>query len=84
MWPEYFAISYRNPRNGALEGIDIDMARALAAGSASLRFVETNFADSWTGWNAPIATCQRRAGAAGAAGAGRLLPPHPAPARSMA
>lgn len=31
MWPEYFAISYQNPRNGELEGIDIDMARALAA-----------------------------------------------------
>ncbi len=46
IWPEYFAISYRNPRNSELEGIDIDMARALANRlSVSLRFVETNFAD---------------------------------------
>jgi ABC-type amino acid transport substrate-binding protein len=45
MWPEYFAISYRNPRNSELEGIDIDMARALAARlGVTLRFVETNFA----------------------------------------
>lgn len=46
MWPEYFAISYRNPHNGVLEGIDIDMARALAARlGLALRFVETNFAE---------------------------------------
>ncbi|MFZ4408112.1 MAG: substrate-binding periplasmic protein [Paracraurococcus sp.] len=46
MWPEYFAISYRNPRNGALEGIDIDMARALADRlGLALRFVETNFTE---------------------------------------
>ncbi|WP_431270338.1 substrate-binding periplasmic protein [Dankookia sp. P2] len=46
MWPEYFAISYRNPRNGVLEGIDIDMARALAARlGLGLRFVETSFAE---------------------------------------
>ncbi len=31
IWPEYFAITYRNPRNSELEGID--MARALAANS---------------------------------------------------
>ena len=46
MWPEYFAISYRNPRNGELEGIDIDMARALAARlSVRLAFVETSFSE---------------------------------------
>ncbi len=46
MWAEYFAISYRNPRNGELEGIDIDMARALATRlSVRLAFVETNFAE---------------------------------------
>lgn len=45
IWPDYFAISYRNPRNGTLEGIDIDMARAFAARlGLGLRFVETNFA----------------------------------------
>ena len=46
IWPDYFAISYRNPRNNELEGIDIDMARALADHlRVSLRFVETNFAE---------------------------------------
>lgn len=30
IWPDYFAISYRNPRTFKLEGIDIDMAHALA------------------------------------------------------
>ncbi len=46
IWPEYFAITYRNPRNSELEGIDIDMARALAARlGVSLRFVETNFSE---------------------------------------
>ncbi len=49
MWPEYFAISYRNPRNSELEGIDIDMARALAGRlGVTLRFVETNFAEFMT------------------------------------
>lgn len=46
IWPDYFAISYRNPRNRELEGLDIDMARALA-GRLGVRptFVETNFAE---------------------------------------
>lgn len=44
MWPDYFAISYRNSRNSELEGLDIDLARALAARlSVRLGFVETNF-----------------------------------------
>lgn len=30
-WPDYFGLSWRNPRGGELEGLDIDMARALAA-----------------------------------------------------
>ena len=46
VWPDYFAISFRNPRNGELEGLDIDMARILAA---RLRvrptFVDTSFAE---------------------------------------
>lgn len=46
MWPEYFAISFRNPRNAELEGIDIDLARDFARRlSVSLAFVETNFRD---------------------------------------
>lgn len=45
IWPDYFAISYRNPRNGSLEGIDIDMARAFAERlHLRLDFVDTNFA----------------------------------------
>ncbi len=45
IWPEYFAISYQNPRNGELEGIDIDMARILAARlRVRLTIVPTNFA----------------------------------------
>ena len=44
IWPDYFAISFRNPRNSELEGLDIDLARALAARlSVRLAFVETNF-----------------------------------------
>ncbi len=44
IWPEYFAISYRNPRNGEMEGLDIDMARALATRlEVGLGFHETNF-----------------------------------------
>ena len=46
IWPEYFAMSFRNPRNGDLEGLDIDMARALATRlSVRLSFVETNFVE---------------------------------------
>lgn len=46
IWPDYFAISYRNPRNGEMEGLDIDMARALARRlQVRLRHVETNFAE---------------------------------------
>jgi ABC-type amino acid transport substrate-binding protein len=45
IWPDYFAISYRNPRNGALEGIDIDMAQAFAQRlGVRLQFVDTSFA----------------------------------------
>ncbi len=46
IWPDYFAISYRNPRNGRLEGIDIEMAEALARRlGVRLDFVETSFAE---------------------------------------
>jgi ABC-type amino acid transport substrate-binding protein len=44
IWPDYFAISFRNPRTGALEGIEIDLARALAERlGVQLHFVETDF-----------------------------------------
>lgn len=42
IWPDYFAISYRNPRTGELEGVDIDMARAFADSLG----VQANFVDS--------------------------------------
>jgi ABC-type amino acid transport substrate-binding protein len=44
IWPEYHAISFRNPRNSELEGLDIDLARALAARLlVRVTFVDTNF-----------------------------------------
>lgn len=44
IWPGYFAITYRSPRTGELEGIDIDLARAFAADlGVKATFVETSF-----------------------------------------
>ena len=44
IWPEYYAISYKNPRTGQLEGIDIDVAKELAGElKAQLEFVESGF-----------------------------------------
>ena len=43
-YPGYYAISFRNPQTQQLEGIDIDLANALAKGlGADIQFVETNF-----------------------------------------
>ncbi|WP_155801785.1 ABC transporter substrate-binding protein [Magnetospirillum molischianum] len=45
IWPDYYSITYRNPRTGTLEGIDIDMARALAADlGVTVAFIESSFA----------------------------------------
>ncbi|WP_067984055.1 ABC transporter substrate-binding protein [Neptuniibacter pectenicola] len=45
-WPDYFAISYKNPRTGRLEGIDIDMAREFAVSmGVKLTFVESSFSN---------------------------------------
>lgn len=47
IWPDYYSISFRNPRTQELSGIDIDMARALAKdlGIASApQFVDSSFA----------------------------------------
>ncbi|MDX2103314.1 MAG: amino acid ABC transporter substrate-binding protein [Alphaproteobacteria bacterium] len=45
IWPAYYAISWRNPRNGQLEGIDIDLSQALAADlKVAVRYVESSFA----------------------------------------
>ncbi len=44
IWPEYYAISYKNPKTGQLEGIDIDIAREFAGElKAQLEFVESSF-----------------------------------------
>lgn len=45
IWPDYFTITYRNPRTGQLEGIDIDMATALADSlGVKPTFVDSSFA----------------------------------------
>lgn len=45
IWPDYYGISYRNPKTQQLEGIDIDMARALAHDlNVAVRFVDSSFA----------------------------------------
>jgi len=44
IWPEYYAITYKNPKTGQLEGIDIDVAQELAKElGAKLEFVESSF-----------------------------------------
>ncbi|WP_431281779.1 substrate-binding periplasmic protein [Humitalea sp. 24SJ18S-53] len=46
IWPEYYAISWRNPRNGEMEGLDAEMAQALADRlGVRLQFVETHFVE---------------------------------------
>lgn len=45
VWPDYYGISYRNPKTRELIGIDIDMAHALAADlGVEVHFVESSFA----------------------------------------
>lgn len=45
IWPDYFGISYRNPKTQQLSGIDIDMAQALAKDlGVQARFVDSSFA----------------------------------------
>jgi cyclohexadienyl dehydratase len=45
IWPDYFGISYRNPKTQQLEGIDIDLAQAFAKDlGASVKFVDSSFA----------------------------------------
>lgn len=44
IWPDYYSISYRDPRTGILEGIDVEMARALARDlGVTVRFVDSGF-----------------------------------------
>lgn len=44
IWPDYYGVSYRNPKTRTLTGIDVEMAGALAADlGVGLRFVESAF-----------------------------------------
>lgn len=45
IWPDYYGISYRNPKTLALSGIDIDLARELAKDlGVGVRFEDSSFA----------------------------------------
>jgi ABC-type amino acid transport substrate-binding protein len=45
IWPNYFAISYRNPRTGLLQGIDIELSKAFAQDlGVAVELVDTDFA----------------------------------------
>ncbi len=45
IWPDYYGISYRNPKTQQLHGIDIDMAQLLARDlGVRLHFVDSSFA----------------------------------------
>jgi ABC-type amino acid transport substrate-binding protein len=45
IWPDYFGISYRDPKTQQLSGIDIDMAKALGRElGARVDFVDSSFA----------------------------------------
>lgn len=45
VWPDYYGISFRNPRTQELTGVDVDNARALAAAlNVAVRFVDSSFA----------------------------------------
>lgn len=44
IWPDYYGISYRNPKSGELSGLDIDLATALGHDlGAQVRFVDSSF-----------------------------------------
>ena len=45
IWPDYFGISYRDPKTQQLSGIDIDMAKALGRDlGVRIEFVDSSFA----------------------------------------
>jgi len=45
VWPDYFGISYRDPKNRQLTGIDVDLAKGLARDlGVGLKFVDSSFA----------------------------------------
>lgn len=44
IWPDYYSITYRNPRTQSLSGIDIDLAQELAKDlGVTVRFVDSSF-----------------------------------------
>ncbi|CAL93116.1 ABC transporter substrate-binding protein [Azoarcus olearius] len=46
VWPDYYGISFRNPRTQELAGIDVDLARELARDlDVRLEFVDSSFAN---------------------------------------
>lgn len=59
IWPDYYGITFRDPRSGSLAGIDVDLARALAQDLlARADFIEsgfTRFADDLTAARCDIA-----------------------------
>jgi cyclohexadienyl dehydratase len=45
IWPDYYSITYRNPKTQQLSGIDIDMANELGKDlGVSVQFVDSSFA----------------------------------------
>jgi cyclohexadienyl dehydratase len=46
VWPQYYGITYRNPKTGQLSGIDIDIATALGKElGVRIRFVDSSFGE---------------------------------------
>ena len=44
IWPDYYGISFRNPKTGQLAGFDIDLARAFAKDlGVAVEFVDSSF-----------------------------------------
>lgn len=44
IWPDYYGVTWRNPRNQRLSGIDIELSQALAADlKVKLRYVDSSF-----------------------------------------
>lgn len=45
VWPDYYGISWRNPKTGELSGIDVDLAHELAKDlGVAVQFVDSSFA----------------------------------------
>jgi ABC-type amino acid transport substrate-binding protein len=45
IWPDYYSITFRNPKTQTLSGVDIDMAQALAKDlGVAVEFVDSSFA----------------------------------------